>query len=712
MINVSREFQRLMNERTDFKQNAEITFADGTVLELKEKDFTISNNSVVDGSDTNGIPLGVAVCRNIQIELMNDDDRFSTYDFFGAVIRLYLTFQLSETVERIEYGTFTVLTPETYGSTVIITALDDMYKADCDYHTNLVFPVTIRSMLRDACTTLGISQGTTTFLNDTFVVKEKPTDITFRQLFGYIAMIAGGNTRIDRTGRLQIQTYDFSNMDSLNEFVVSGGVYKPWNNPANFDGGSFYPWNEGDSLDGGNFTDLEHFHFLSNWKDLKIDTDDVVITGVQTTYTDEEDEEKTAICGEEGYVLVIDNPLIVGQEEDAVGLIGNVVVGGRFRQFSGDIVANPTCEFMDPVLLFDRKGNVYSSFITDVNFQFFGFTSIKNSAEPTLRNSAKAYSEAVKTLVKARKLIKKERSAREQAVAQLAKDLKNSSGLFMTQEVQKDGSIIYYMHDKPILEDSLIRWKLTAQAFAVSTDGGKNWPYGFSADGTTIVGLLYANGIDATYINAGAISIDDGKGNAIFTADYDTKEVYIDADNVTINGLIKAINNDTSTTINGGKIKTGSITATQIKAGTITGNKLNVDSVAAKLINAESFTSKYATITKLNATSASLQELISDKASIKALNAATAKIESLETNKIDASTVKADYMEVKNWTSSGKIKADKIDVDSLFASFSSSTVLNVGLLSTSTLQVSEYEFTPTYSSTVGGYILLGKKHGT
>ena len=78
------------------------------------------------------------------------------------------------------------------------------------------------------------------------------------------------------------------------------------------------------------------------------------------------------------------------------------MVGGRFRQFSGDLVANPTIEFMDAALILDRKGNMYSSFITDINFQFFGFTTLKNSAEPTLRNSAKSYSEATKVLVKAK----------------------------------------------------------------------------------------------------------------------------------------------------------------------------------------------------------------------------------------------------------------------------------------------------------------------
>lgn len=534
MINASKEFQLLMNQRTDFKQNAEITFADGKSIVLIEKDFTVSNNSVVDGSESNGIPLGVAVCRNIQIELMNDDDRFSEYDFFGAKIRLYLTFQLSDTVESIEYGTFTVLTPETYGTTVIITALDDMYKADKYYETTLDFPATIRNMWIDACTTLGISVGTTTFLNDDFWVDNKPTDITFRQLFGYISMIAGGNARVDRTGRLCIVTYDFSNMESIYTSVLNGGSYNPWDNPVNIDGGSFAPWNEGDVADGGEFGDRKHFHVLGNWKDLKVDTDDVVITGVQTVYTDESNNEQTVLYGSEGYVLSFENPLIVGKEETAVELIGNVMVGGRFRQFSGDMVANPTCEFMDTALLLDRKGNVYISFITDVNFQFFGYTSIKNSAEPTLRNSAKGYSEAARALIKAKKLIDKERTAREQAVAQLAKYLKESSGLFATEEEQPDGSIIYYMHDKPTLAESMIIWKLTSLAFGISTDGGKTYPYGFTINGEIIARLLYAEGINADYINTGALKISDKNGNTLFSADYDKKEVYINASNVKI----------------------------------------------------------------------------------------------------------------------------------------------------------------------------------
>ena len=81
MIHVSSEFKEIMMQRQDFKENAEVTFSDGTVLHLEEKDFSITNNSVVDSADANAVPIGAAICRNIQMELLNEDDHLEKYDF-------------------------------------------------------------------------------------------------------------------------------------------------------------------------------------------------------------------------------------------------------------------------------------------------------------------------------------------------------------------------------------------------------------------------------------------------------------------------------------------------------------------------------------------------------------------------------------------------------------------------------------------------------
>ena len=494
-----------MQERTDFKENAEITFKDGTVLELDESVFTMNNNSVPDAAGVNSIPLGVALSRSIQIELQNDDERFSTYDFFGATIRLFLKFELSESVEKIEYGTFTVVSPATYGETVIITANDDMHKANASYSTNISFPAQAWEVLQDSCATCGISLSTTEFLNNDFEIQEMPSsEYTHRQIIGYIAMIACGNARINRQGYLEILSYDFS---FLNE-VVDGGTFNPWTGGYMADGGTFNPWTEGDVIDGGLFTDKKDYHILYNFKDSpRVDTDDVVITGVQTTIQPKSSDEqaRTVLLGQEGYILKIENPLIEGNEEDALQRIGAMMIDGRMRRFEGDHIAYPIAEFMDKAFVVDRKGNTYGTILTDINFTFFGFTTFKNSAENTVRNASSFGSQGTQAIIKAQQMVKAERTARELAVEKLAQSLATSSGMYVTEEEQEDGSVIYYTHDKKTIAESQFVWKYTAEAIGISTDGGKTYPYGFMVTGDMITKILSAEGINADWINAGTI---------------------------------------------------------------------------------------------------------------------------------------------------------------------------------------------------------------
>ena len=90
------------------------------------------------------------------------------------------------------------------------------------------------------------------------------------------------------------------------------------------------------------------------------------------------------------------------------------------------------------------------------------------------------------------------------------------------------------MHNKPTLEESDIVWKLTAEAIGISTDGGKTYPYGFTVTGEMITRLLYAEGINASYINAGALIVRDTNGKIIFSADIDNNQIVIDGASVRI----------------------------------------------------------------------------------------------------------------------------------------------------------------------------------
>ena len=506
MINVSNEFKTLMSERQDFKEYAEVTLANGTVLELTENDFSIDNNSLVDSAGANSIPLGVALSRNVQLEIMNDDDHLSDYDFFGAKIRLYLTFELSSTIEKIEYGTFTVTQPETYGSVVTIVGYDDMYKADKTYSTTLTFPATAKSVLIDSCDTCGILIGNSNFLHNDFQIPSMPSsEYTHRQIIGFIAIIACGNARIDRTGHLQIMTYDFN-------------------------------------YDSGNVHDLTDYNTLTN------DTNDVQVTGVQMTRTvkktvtdeegneNEEDVEETVKVGADSYILSLENPLVKGHEETLVSWVYDKFKAVTFRGFTMDYISYPIAEFMDKIKVTDWKGKSFYSVLTDVNFVFFGYTTLQNSAESPMRNQSNYTSSEQKALIQGKELVEREKTNRENAIKKLNETLKSGSGLYSTEEKQQDGSSIYYLHDKRSLAESRNVIKLTSDAISFSTDGGKNYPYGFTITGEMITRLLYAEGINADYINTGTLKVKDKSGNIIFYADMETGTVKISGDNVTIGG--------------------------------------------------------------------------------------------------------------------------------------------------------------------------------
>lgn len=506
MINVSNEFKKLMEERQDFKCNAEVILANGTVLTLGEDDFSINNNSLVDSAGANTIPLGVALSRNVQLEIMNDDDHLSNYDFFGAKIRLYLTFELSSTTEKIEYGTFTVTQPETYGNVVTIVGHDDMYKADKSYSTSLTFPATAKSVLIDSCDTCGILIGDSNFLHNDFQIPTMPSsEYTHRQIIGFIAMIACGNARIDRTGHLQIMTYDFNY--------------------------------ENDSI-----------HDLTDYNNLTCDTNDVQVTGVQMTKTvtktttdedgneNEEDVEEIVKVGGDSYVLSIENPLVKGHEETLISWIYEKFENVTFRGFLMDYISYPIAEFMDKIKVTDWRENSFYSVLTDVNFVFFGYTTLQNSAESPMRNQSNYTSSEQKALIQGKELVEREKTNREIAIKKLDETLKSGSGLYSTEEKQPDGSSIYYLHDKRSLAESRNVIKLTSDAIGFSTDGGKNYPYGFTITGEMITRLLYAEGINADYINTGALTVKDKSGNIIFYADMETGTVKISGDNVTIGG--------------------------------------------------------------------------------------------------------------------------------------------------------------------------------
>lgn len=507
MKNVSNEFTSTSAERTDFYVLASVKFADGTAKELSRSDFYLSGNSYADAAGSSSFPLGVALEKQVGIAIVNDVDQWSTYDFYGAEFTMYCCLDLdSGKTEKILLGTFTVIEPESYGSIIEVTAADAMYLGDTAYTTELSFPMTAAAALQDSCSTCGVTLQTTTFANGDYVISSFPDGITHRMLWGLCAMLAGGNARMDEYNRLNIVSYDFSLFDKGG---LDGGVFDsstPYASGDTVDGGSFNPWDTGYVYDAGTFADTRDYHVLFRAKNLTVATDDVVITGIQTTVDD-----TTYLYGEDGYVLTLTNQLIEGSPQDALNRIGPMIVGVRFRPFEMDHIAYPMAEFGDVCYVIDRKQNTYQSVITDVNFTFFGYTTIKCSADSPMRNSSKYYSKTTEAVVKARLNTKKQLTEYDKAVQMLTSLITQSFGVFKTEEVLEDGSTAFYLHNKPTLAESQTIWKMTADAFAVSTDGGKTWNAGMDSSGNAVVNVLSAVGINFDWAHGGMLTLGGNK---------------------------------------------------------------------------------------------------------------------------------------------------------------------------------------------------------
>ena len=578
MINVSNAFKEKLEAGESVRMAVDITFPDGTKKTI-DKDIMNGDNGFSDCADSSSFPVGATICKTLTLSINNDQEQWKNYNFYGAKIHAYLKLQTShaapesvstlldesynpildstgdpiiatqaatkDIIETIEKGVYTVTTPEQYSDIINVTALDDMYKANKTYTSGLKFPQSLINLVRDACKTVGIGMNLTMDHGD-IIIRKIPDSMTFRQLFGYAAMVESSNARIDYSGNLRFLKWDFGKMESDNAATVDadGFIHFGDANPS-IDTDSFVSlpgWTinaEGFlDLTSGPGSDVQRLMAYANPPALS--SDDIVITGIRLKNGETDnntDTDHSGMYGEEGYVLELENELIDSDQLQTVAnIIGEQIVGARFRNLEGDLVYNPLVEFGDMVYTYDRLGNKYLTPLTDVSGNVGGLTTVKTQADDPIRGSSDFYGNSTKAIVAARQMVQKETSAREEAIRRLAETLNSSSGLYMTQEPQQDGSIIYYMHNKATMAESNIIWKLTAEALAVSIDGGKTYPYGFAVTGELITRLLYAEGINADYINAGTLIVRDKSGNAIFEADMDTGSVTLDGSYVTIGG--------------------------------------------------------------------------------------------------------------------------------------------------------------------------------
>lgn len=512
------------NDNRNYLKYADITLTDGTVINLTNADFWSNGMKFEDSvSDDNTFNIGSANINTLNLSINNFDGKYTDYDFTDATVICYVGIELepedtsalldttgdkildttgneiivhkNALIEKIRICTMTVIDTPYQNTTIIeLECEDNMRKFDRDYSASkLKYPATRKQIIQDACKVCGVTLDTLNFYQDSYQIPARPDDeaLTFRQVIAWTCQIGCQYARCDKYGRLNIKWYDTEITEANRVTINSTNGFTP-------------------------------------------NLDDVVITGVQVTEylesTSTDEEASSYLYGEEGYVLKISaNKLIPqGTGEVVANIIGEKCVGMSFRPFETECLTDIVLEAGDAVLITDRKGNKYKSYLTNVVLQPGSFEQISCNAESAARNSSKTYSLVTQAAVDARKSVWRERTTREQALQEFKDRLDNSTGVYTTVQTQQDGSQIFYLHDKPTLVESKAVWKMTAEAWGVSTDGGQTWNGGMTVDGDTIVRILNAVGVNADWINAGAITVTDTDGSIIFSVDMDTKSVYLD----------------------------------------------------------------------------------------------------------------------------------------------------------------------------------------
>lgn len=520
MINVSNEYRdTIANERL-FKLKATLTFPDGTILDINDSDIMQNGMSFDEAtSNNNSFQIGYAYIGGFKLILNNFNGKFDNYDFTDAIIIPYVGLQLSETVEYLKKGIFTVEDPDTGGNIITLECLDNMHKFEKPFsEVKITFPTTARLLLTAICEHCGVSLATTTFNNDDYVINERPIDdaMTCLDVISYIGQITGNFAKCNIDGALEIKWYDTDAFEQSDN--IDGGYFDNTNDSTyqsgdNVDGGNFIDYSSGDNIDGSTFKQMKRYHHFYDFSSTPtVSVDDVVITGIRVIYKNEEnDDTYTAIFGTDGYMLSIeDNPLIQSKSDaDTVAkAVGAKIVGMKFRPFSINVLSDPSVQAGDPCYVSIRtsRGYVtYQSYVTSLSFTIGQRMRVSCDAETPSRNSSKRYTAETKAVVEARKKVEKKLTAYNIAVQRLTNLIANSFGVFKTEEKKDDGSVIYYLHNKPTLAESQTIWKMTADAFAVSTDGGQTWNAGFDSEGNVVVNILNAIGINAEWINAGTL---------------------------------------------------------------------------------------------------------------------------------------------------------------------------------------------------------------
>lgn len=176
-----------------------------------------------------------------------------------------------------------------------------------------------------------------------------------------------------------------------------------------------------------------------------------------------------------------------------------------------------------------------------------------------------------------------------------------------------------------------------------------------------------------------------GKTEVISSINQSAEAVKVKANKIEIDGVMTAINNNTTTTINGDKITTGSITTNQIKTGAVTADKVSSDIITTSNFSAQNINADKITSGTIDASKIAVKNINADNINAGTLNTSRLSSDVITTKNFNAQNINADNITtgtIKGRTiSGGSINGASIKGGSIKIGNRETTIANNGEVS-------------------------------
>ena len=485
-------------QKADNRQVCRVSvgLSDGTTLELTGADIISINGTGTALSGDNFAP-GAVCASTIEIVINNIEHTFDGVEWGGAEFVPYLAVQPIDDNPVVwwQLPTYTSIDPVEENSELLrIIAYDGIYKLATTYDGGLTFPATCRQIVNYCAAACRLTVDSAAFANEGYTVAElrdaSGGELTYQQIMAWVMQITCNYAYMKPNGVLSFRW--FNAIGDPDHTIGPGSVYS----------------------------------FRKSVKPVTITGSKVKAMGTLEDYGE------TYLVGSEGYVIELDeNPLVLeGSAQTVAEFMAAGLNGRTFQPMQVSIRPDLAFEVGDTFAVtraaINQSGAPLVGYVTGLSWSLNGLTRVECRANDEIVQSLKTFSQNISAAIRAAKYVDEKVNGVDQAMEYVNGLAANTLGFYTTTEEVAGGGTIQYWHDRPDLEQSTYVYKLGADGFFVSSDGGATYTAGFDGNGNVVTNILAAIGIKAEWLDI------DGTINRI-NADGTTS---IDSARVTVDG--------------------------------------------------------------------------------------------------------------------------------------------------------------------------------